>query len=124
MKPAIAYGILGSHYGDNWEILSITSETSGRRGRVNGRDGHGNPTHATPDDVRGRFETIEEATTALEAIQRLHAQHAPGIAAAATAYSKLQNDRNEAIRHALENIRVAKISYHPESGFLKRPSAG
>lgn len=110
MKPAIAYGILGSHCGDRWEIFSITSETRGGRGRVNGRDGHGNPTHARPDVVHGRFATIEEATTALEAIQRLHAQHAPGIEAAADAYSKLQNDRNEAIRHALENIRVTKVA--------------
>jgi hypothetical protein len=110
MKPAIAYGILGSPYGVHWEIFSITSETSGRRGRVNGRDGHGNPTHAKPDDVHGRFATIEEATIALEAIERLHAQHAPGIEAASNAYSKLHGERDEAIRHALENIRVTKVA--------------
>jgi hypothetical protein len=109
MKPAIAYGILGSQYGDHWEILSITSETSGRRGRVNGRDGHGNPTHAKPDDVHGRFATIEEATTALEAIGRLHAQHQPGIDAAYQEYDRLTGGRRDAIKHALDNIRVSTL---------------
>lgn len=110
MKPAIAYGILGSRYGDHWEILSITSEKTGARGRVNGRDGHGNPTHANPSDVHGRFATIEEATIALEAIGRLHAQHQPGIDAAYLEYDRLTNERRDAIKHALENIRVTKVA--------------
>lgn len=110
MKPAIAYGIAGSYFSDDWEIISITSEKTGRRGMIYGRDQHGAATHAKPEDVHGRFATREEATIGLEAIRRLHRQHAPGIDDVREQLLRLQAERNGAIKQALANIRVTKLA--------------
>lgn len=108
MKPAIAYGVIGSEFGSSWEILSITSEKSGRRGMVYGRDEHGNATHHKPGLVHGRFKTIGEAETARNAIRAIHRAHAPAIEAAEVEAARLRSLRNAAIRSALANVKISK----------------
>jgi len=115
MKPVIAYGIIGSYYADDWEILSITSEKAGRRGQVYGRDPHNNPTHHKPEDVSGRFPTIELATAGLQALRQIHRDHAPAIEAARTEYERLSRNRNETIRQALAEIRVQPMPHHTDA---------
>lgn len=109
MKPAIAYGIHGSHYADDWETISITSEKTGPRGMVYGCDPAGTAMHAKPLDIHGRFDTMEKAEIGLEALRELHAAHAPAIEAARAEYERLSHLRNDTIRQALANIRVHRI---------------
>lgn len=109
LKPAIAYGIHGSHHASDWEIISITTEKTGGRGMVYGRDEHGIAMHAKPGEIYGRFDTIEKAEIGRQALRELHAQHNPGIEAARAEYERLSHLRNDTIRQALANIRVHRI---------------
>lgn len=108
MKPAIAYGVTGSEYASDWEILTITSEKAGRRGMVYGRDEHGAATHHKPLDVFGRYQTIGEAEQARTAIRHIHRQHVGAIEAATEALTILQRKRNDAIRSALASVKITK----------------
>jgi hypothetical protein len=116
MKPIIAYGIVGSYYSDRWEILSITSEKAGHRGMVYGRDEHGNATHHKPNDVTGRFATIELAQAGLQALRQIHNDHAPAIEAAREEYDRLSRNRNETVRQALAELRVTPMQHHGPAG--------
>lgn len=108
MKPAIAYGITGDTWSSDWEIIAITSEKSGRRGMVYGRDEHGNATHHKPDDVRGRYATIEEAEQARAAVRQVHRQHAGAIERAEQELGRLQLARRSAIQSALGSVKITK----------------
>ena len=110
MKPAIAYGIMGSEFARDWEILTITTEKAGRRGRVYGRDEQGTATNSRPGDVFGRFATLAEAETARTAIRGLHRQHAPAIERAEEELARLQRARLTAIRRALEGVKVSPVA--------------
>lgn len=113
MKPAIAYGITGSAFGLDWQIFTVTSEKSGPRGVVYGRDQHGCATRHKPGDVHGRFPTIEQANAAQQALRQIHRDHAPGIETAERHLRKLADARRGTITQALENIRVTPLPVEP-----------
>lgn len=113
MKKAIAYGITrpGMLYRDRWLLIEITSERKSTwgTGKVFGRV-EGEPTNRRGRDVYGRFETAEQAQTAIEALQAIEAQHDPGIVAAREALKLREEAKSIAVGTALKNIKVHGVA--------------
>lgn len=100
MKPAIAYGVVGSIYGGTWSTMAITSEKAPRR--VYGRDKDGMPTQQAWGDVHGRFETQEEAERLVAMLETCRAAHVPTIKAATHRLEQAREARIEALRGLLK----------------------
>lgn len=103
MKPAIAYGIIGSPY-SRLRVITITSERKGGRGRVYGRDQDGRPTNATARDCHGRFDTLELAEQARAAVQQVFDQHAPLVNEARERLDTARAQRKYAVDAALKAL--------------------
>lgn len=113
MKPAIAYGIIGSPY-SRLRVIAITSETKGGRGR----DQDGRPTNATARDCRGRFDTLELAEQARTAVQDVFDRHAPLVAEARERLETATAQRKYAVDNALRalpGLPVAALEPAPAS---------
>lgn len=108
MKPAIAYGLIGSPY-SRLRVMTITSEQTGRGARVYGRDQRGRATSASVGACYGRYATIEEAEAARAAVQQVFDHHGPLIAEATERLNTARAQRKYAVDDALVNIRVAPV---------------
>lgn len=112
MKKAIAYGVTRpTYYGGRWQVIEITSERKGLYGggKVFGRV-DGEPTNRRGKDVHGRFETAEQAETAIAALKAIEAQHDPGIKAYREATRAREDAKGAAISEALKNITVHGVA--------------
>jgi hypothetical protein len=111
VKPALFYTIKRDF--GMYEVMAVTSEKAGRRGRYYGRDRHGNATHCLPGETFGRFGSEEEAAAFVGAIKRIKADFASSIEQAERNLAKLRNECENAIKEAIENAMRAAADAVP-----------
>lgn len=74
MKPPLFWTVRREFNG--FELMAVTSEKQGARGRYFGRDEHGNATHCRRGETYGRFADAETAKGAIEGINTIRAHYA------------------------------------------------
>lgn len=96
MKPAIAYGLKGTHY--HYDMVEITSKDNFY---YYGREENGSQTRGRLHDLAAEFENKMDARAAIIDIQKAQAETAGPIAAAAKLTKEADFARREAVKAAI-----------------------
>lgn len=90
MKPAL-FWTLKRQWHARYELMAVTSEKGGARGRYFGRDEHGNPTHCRRGETYGRFTDADAARALLGTVGQIKGRYAADIRDAENGVQRLRN---------------------------------
>lgn len=101
MKPAMFWTIKRDYSGH--ELMAVTSEKGGPRGRYYGRDSHGNATHCLHGETYGRFADEATAAAMINEVQRIKSSYRRRIQDAERAVRQLRQECEQEIEVAVRS---------------------
>jgi hypothetical protein len=100
MKPALFWTLKRDWHG-RFDLMAVTTEKQGARGRYFGRDEHGKATHCLRGETHGRFTDAETATAARGGIKEIRDRYAVRVQERRRQIAELDIDRDAEIERYL-----------------------